>query len=113
MPEHRKLGRDLRALWATLAATCFIGAGAAYAATRYTQGELEAGARRDAQKLTTEVLQPILTPRDVVDPIRGARYDELLAGIEGSFPRSRSGGSRRARDTDRRDPPRLHAAGLP
>jgi hypothetical protein len=82
MPEHRKLGRALRALWATLAVICLIGTGAAYGATRYVQDELEADARRDAQKLTTDVLRPVLTPRDVADPIRGARYDELLAYVQ-------------------------------
>jgi hypothetical protein len=82
MPERGKLGQDLRALWATLAVICLVGAGAAYAATRYVQGELEADARRDAQKLTTEVLRPVLTPRDAVAPIRGARYDELLVYVQ-------------------------------
>jgi hypothetical protein len=82
MPGRRKLGRELRALWATLAVICLIGAGAAYGATRYVQDGLEADARRDAQKLTTEVLRPVLTPRDVADPIRGARYDELLAYVQ-------------------------------
>jgi hypothetical protein len=82
MPARRKLGRELRALWATLAVICLIGAGAAYGATRYVRDELEADARRDAQKLTTEVLRPVLTPRDAVDPIRGARYDELLAYVQ-------------------------------
>jgi hypothetical protein len=82
MPARRKLGRELRALWATLAVICLIGAGAAYGATRYLRDELEADARRDAQKLTTEVLRPVLTPRDAADPIRGARYDELLAYVQ-------------------------------
>jgi hypothetical protein len=82
MPERRNLGRDLRALWVTLAVIFALGAGAAYAATLYVQSELEADATRDARKLTMDVLAPVLTPRDVADPVRGARYDELLAYVQ-------------------------------
>lgn len=82
MPERRNHGRDLRALWVTLAVIFALGAGAAYAATLYVQSELEADATRDARKLTMDVLAPVLTPRDVADPVRGARYDELLAYVQ-------------------------------
>lgn len=86
MPERKnpmltRLGRDLRALWATLAVICLLGAGAAYGATRYFQDELEADATRDARKLAMDVLGPELGPGDVTDPIYGARYHELLTYV--------------------------------
>lgn len=74
-------GRELRAWWATLAAICFLGAGIAYGVTRYTQGELERDATHDAKKLAVEALQPLLVPADAGGPVRGARYDELLASV--------------------------------
>ncbi len=66
---------------ATLAAICLLGAGVAFGVTRYRQSELERAATRDARKLAVDVLQPMLTPADVEDPIRGTRYDELLASV--------------------------------
>ena len=82
MPEHKNLGRSLRALWATLAVIFLVGAGAAYGVTRYLQNELEADATKDARKLSVDVLQPLLIPSDAEDPIRGARYDELRSSVE-------------------------------
>lgn len=82
MPESRNRGRELRALWATLAVICLLGAGVAYGATRYLQSELEADATQDARKLTNEVLQPLLSGKDVESPVRGERYDQLLASVD-------------------------------
>lgn len=81
MPEGRNRGRELRALWATLAVICLLGAGVAYGATRYLQSELEADATQDARKLTNEVLQPMLSARDAEAPVRGERYEQLLASV--------------------------------
>lgn len=81
MPERRNLSRELRALWATLAVICLLGAGVAYGATRYLQSELEADATHDARKLTTDVLEPLLSAKDAAAPVHGARYDELLASV--------------------------------
>lgn len=81
MPERKNRGRELRALFATLAVICLLGAGVSYGATRYLQSELEADATRDARKLSTDVLQPLLLPRDATAPVRGARYDELLTSV--------------------------------
>ena len=81
MAARKDLGRDLRALWATLAVICLLGAGAAYGATRYLQTELEADATRDARKLTMDVLRPLLLPRDATAPIRAARYEQLLDSV--------------------------------
>jgi hypothetical protein len=79
-PETR--GRELRALWATLAAICLLGAGLAYGATWYTRGELEREATRDARQLAVDAIQPLLLPADVEAPVRGERYEELLAAVE-------------------------------
>ncbi|HEX5951133.1 MAG TPA: hypothetical protein VFZ96_09025, partial [Actinomycetota bacterium] len=81
MPERRNRGRELRALWATLAVICLLVAGVAYGATRYLQSELEADATRDARKLTNEVLEPLLTANDASAPLHGDRYDQLLAAV--------------------------------
>ena len=59
-----------------------VGAGAAYGVTRYLQSELEADATRDARKLSVDVLQPLLVPTDAQGPVRGARYDQLLAAVD-------------------------------
>ena len=76
------LGRRLRALLATIAAICLVGAGAAFGVTWYTQGQLERDATRDAHKLAIDVIQPLLIPADAEGPIHGDRYDELLAAVE-------------------------------
>jgi hypothetical protein len=81
MPERRNRGRELRALWATLAVICLLGAGVAYGATRYLQSELEADATQDARKLTNEVLEPLLSAKDASAPIRGERYEQLVATV--------------------------------
>jgi hypothetical protein len=82
MADRGNLGRQLRALWATLAVICLLGAGAAYGVTRYLQSELEADATRDARKLSLDVLQPLLVPSDAAGPVRGGRYDELVSSID-------------------------------
>ena len=82
MPDRGNLGRQLRALWATLAVICLLGAGAAYGVTRYVQSELEADATRDARKLSVDVLQPLLVPSDAEGPVRGTRYDELRSAVD-------------------------------
>jgi hypothetical protein len=76
------LGRKLRSLWATLAVICLLGAAAAYGVTWYQQDQLERDATRDARKLSIDVIKPMLTPTDAEGPIRGDRYDQLLAAIE-------------------------------
>ncbi len=76
------LGRRLRALLATIAAICLLGAGAAFGVTWYTQGQLERDATRDAHKLAVDVIQPLLIPADAEGPVHGDRYDELLAAVE-------------------------------
>jgi hypothetical protein len=76
------LGRKLRSLWATLAVICLLGAGAAYGITWYQQDQLERDATRDARKLSVDVIKPLLTPVDAEGPVRGDRYDELLAAME-------------------------------
>lgn len=81
MPERRNRGRELRALWATLAVICLLGAGAAYGATRYLQSELEADATQDARKLTNEVLEPLLSAKEASAPVRGDHYGALLAEV--------------------------------
>jgi hypothetical protein len=78
------LGRRLRALFATIAAISLLGAGVAYGLTWYTQTQLQRDATRDARKLAVDVLQPILLPADAQGPIRGTRYEELLAHVERS-----------------------------
>ena len=82
MPDRRNLGRQLRAFFLTLGVILFVAAGAAYGVTRYLQSELEADATRDARKLSVDVLQPLLVPADAQGPVRGARYDELLAEVD-------------------------------
>ena len=51
MSDPRQRGKDLRALWATLAVICLLGAGVAYGVTRYRLYELEQQATRDARKV--------------------------------------------------------------
>ncbi len=80
--NSENVGRKLRALWATLAVICLLGAGAAYGVSWYQQDRLERDATRDAHKLSVDVIKPMLTPADAEGPIRGARYDELLAAME-------------------------------
>jgi hypothetical protein len=82
LSKRQKLGRELRALWGTLAAIFVLGAGVAYGATWYTQGELETEATRDARKLSIEVLRPMLVPSDAASPIRGERYEQLLRYVD-------------------------------
>jgi hypothetical protein len=82
LSKRQKLGRELRALWGTLATIFVLGAGVAYGATWYTQGELEREATRDARKLAIDVLQPMLIPSDAASPIRGERYEQLLGYVE-------------------------------
>ena len=82
MSDARSFGRDLRALWATLAMICLVGAGAAYGVTRYRLTELEQAATRDARRLAVEVIQPALTPSDGSQPMRGARFESMLSAIE-------------------------------
>ena len=82
MPDTRHLGRQLRGFFLTLAVIFLVGAGASYGVTRYLQSELEADATRDARKLSVDVLQPLLVPTDAQGPIRGARYDQLLAAVD-------------------------------
>jgi hypothetical protein len=78
------LGRGLRALWATLAVICLLGAGAAFGWTWYMQDQLERDATRDARKLVMDAIEPALTAADAEGPIRGDRYEELLALAERS-----------------------------
>jgi hypothetical protein len=82
LSKRQKLGRELRALWGTLAAIFVLGAGVAYGATWYTQGELEREATKDARKLSIDVLQPMLVPSDAASPIRGERYEQLLGYVD-------------------------------
>jgi hypothetical protein len=83
-PPKPKPGSALRALWATLAGIFLLLGGVAYAANLYFESELERAATRDARKLAIEVIQPLLSPADASAPIRGARYDQLLASIDQS-----------------------------
>ena len=82
MPNTRHLGPQLRGFFLTLAVIFLVGAGASYGVTRYLQSELEADATRDARKLSVDVLQPLLVPSDAQGPVRGVRYDELLADVD-------------------------------
>lgn len=82
LSKRERRARELRALWGTLVAIFILGAGVAYGATWYTQGELEREATRDARKLAIEVLQPMLVPSDAASPIRGERYEQLLGHVE-------------------------------
>ncbi|MGH2589782.1 MAG: hypothetical protein ACRDGW_03175 [Actinomycetota bacterium] len=82
LSKRQKLSRELRALWGTLAAIFVLGAGVAYGATWYTQGELEREATKDARKLSIEVLRPMLVPSDAASPIRGERYEQLLGFVD-------------------------------
>lgn len=81
-PPRPKPGSALRALWATLAGIFLLLGGVAYAANLYFESELERGATRDARKLAIDVIQPLLSPADASAPIRGARYDQILASLE-------------------------------
>jgi hypothetical protein len=81
MSRRESVGRGLRSLWATIAAIALLGMGVALIATRYQQSQLENDATRDARKLAETVLQPMLEPSDVQGPVRGPRYDELLASV--------------------------------
>jgi len=80
--DPKTAGRDLRALWATLAVICLLGAGVAYGVTRYRLMELEQQAGRDARKLAVDVVEPALTAQDVSAPIRGERLAEVRSAIE-------------------------------
>jgi hypothetical protein len=79
-PKHR--GRQLRAFFVLLAMIFLVGAGVAYGATWYRQSELEADATRDARRLSLDVIQPLLVTTDTQGPVRGVRYDELLAAVD-------------------------------
>ncbi|MEX2203904.1 MAG: hypothetical protein WD965_07425 [Actinomycetota bacterium] len=81
-PPRPKPGSALRALLATLAGILLLLGGVAYAANLYFASELERGATRDARKLAIDVIQPLLSPADASAPIRGARYDQILASLE-------------------------------
>jgi hypothetical protein len=81
-PPRPKPGSALRALWATLAGILLLLGGIAYAANLYFASELERGAARDARKLAVDVIQPLLSQADASAPIRGARYDQVLAALE-------------------------------
>jgi hypothetical protein len=83
MSDPKTAGRDLRALWATLAVICLLGAGVAYGVTRYRLMELEEQAGRYARKLAVDVIQPALTAGDVSGPIRGERLGEVRSAIDG------------------------------
>ncbi|HET8525908.1 MAG TPA: hypothetical protein VFM81_04660 [Actinomycetota bacterium] len=82
MSDLKSTGRDLRALWATLAMICLLGAAVAYGVTRYRLMELEQQAGRDARKLAVDVIQPALTSGDVSAPIRGERLAEVRSSIQ-------------------------------
>ena len=82
MPDRRHRGRQLRDVFITLALIFLVGAGAAYGATRYLQSGLESDATRDARRLSLDVLQPLLVTTDAQGPVRGVRYDELLAAVD-------------------------------
>ncbi|HJY32721.1 MAG TPA: hypothetical protein VJ573_07450 [Actinomycetota bacterium] len=82
MSDLRHRGQRLRAFFVMLAVIFLVGAGAAYGVTRYLQSELEADATRDARRLSLDVLQPLLVAADAHGPVRGARYDELLAAVD-------------------------------
>lgn len=82
MSDLRHRGRQLRDFFITLAVILLVGAGAAYGVTRYLQSELESDATRDARRLSIDVLQPMLGPADTQGPVRGTRYDELLAAVD-------------------------------
>lgn len=83
MSDPKTAGRDLRALWATLAVICLLGAGVAYGVTRYRLMEIEEQAGRDARKLAVDVIEPAITTGDVSAPIRGERLAEVRSAIEG------------------------------
>jgi len=80
--DPKTAGRDLRALWATLAVICLLGAGVAYGVTRYRLMEVEQQAGRDARKVAVDVIQPALTRADVSAPIRGERLEQVREAIE-------------------------------
>ena len=93
MPDRRHRGRQLRDVFITLALIFLLGAGAAYGATRYLQSGLESDATRDARKLSVDVLQPLLVPSDAQGPVRGVRYDELLADVDARVQEAFKGGT--------------------
>jgi hypothetical protein len=78
---ERDLARRLRGLFATLAAILALAAGVAVGVAWYQQGQVEREATRDARRLAVDVLVPMLAPSDVEAPVRGDRYDELLAAV--------------------------------
>jgi hypothetical protein len=82
MSDLKQRGQQLRAFFVMLAVIFLVGAGAAYGVTRYLQSELEADATRDARRLSLDVLQPLLVTADAQGPVRGARYNELLAAVD-------------------------------
>jgi hypothetical protein len=82
MTVRSNLSGELRAWWATLTAICLLGAAVAYGVTWYRQGELEREATRDARRLVVDTLQPLLTPADLEEPIRGDRYEDLAAEVD-------------------------------
>jgi hypothetical protein len=82
MSDPKNRGQQLRAFFVLLAMIFLVGAGAAYGATWYRQSELEADATRDARRLSLDVLQPLLVTTDAQGPVRGVRYDELLAAVD-------------------------------
>jgi hypothetical protein len=80
--DPKTAGKDLRALWATLAVVCLLGAAVAYGVTRYRLMELEDRASRDARRVAIDVIAPALTSADVSGPIRGERLAEVRSAIE-------------------------------
>jgi hypothetical protein len=78
----KRLGSKLRSLWAMLVMILLLVAGVALGATRYIQSDLERDATRDARKVVTDVIGPMLVPADAASPIRGPRYEALLAAVE-------------------------------
>jgi len=82
MSDPSNRGQQLRGFFVLLAMIFLLGAGVAYGATWYRQTELEADATRDARRLSLDVLQPLLVTTDAQGPVRGGRYDQLLAAVE-------------------------------
>jgi len=80
--DPKQRGKDLRALWATLAVICLLGAGVAYGVTRYRLYELEQQATREARRLAVDVIEPALTPNDISAPMRGDRQAQMRALVE-------------------------------
>lgn len=82
MSDPKQRGRDLRALWATLAVICLLGAGVAYGVTRYRLYELEQQATREARRLAVDVIEPELAPNDARMPMRGERLARMRSLVE-------------------------------